>query len=64
MIYNKLKTVSVHNLETIIAKAISSFLKDEDEFDSNISNISYHETWDEASFQIKIRKPIKFGQDT
>jgi hypothetical protein len=62
-IENKLKKISVHELQTIIAKAISEVT--EEEFEATISAIDYGSgTWPEASFKIRLAHPIKFGDTT
>jgi hypothetical protein len=62
-IENKLKSLSVQELETIIAKVISENTKEE--FEAIISAIDYGEgILPEASFQVRLAHPVKFGQDT
>jgi len=59
-IENKLKKISVTELENVIAKAISEATGDE--FEATISTINYKESgWTSATFNIKVSKPLKFG---
>lgn len=57
LIENKLKNMSVTELENVIAKAVSDATGQE--FESTISAIEYDNTgWPGASFKIQITQPM------
>lgn len=61
MLENKLKKMSVTELENIIAKAISEATGEE--FVATIPAIDYKNGgWPEANFNIRIAWPMKFGK--
>lgn len=62
MIENKLKTMPVSELETIIAKALMDATGEEIEV--TISSINYgHNLLTGAKFDVSASHPIKFGKD-
>lgn len=61
-IENKLKTMSVKELENIIAKALMDATGEE--IDVTISSISYgHNLLTGAKFEVSASRPIKFGKE-
>lgn len=62
MLENKLKTMSVTEIEETIAKAISE--KTGEEFKATISSLNFKENgWPEATFNIRIAWPMKFEKE-
>jgi len=62
-IENKLKKMSVKDLETIIAKAISDATGEE--FEASISTVDYGTNYlmPEATFQVRLAHPSEWGKD-
>jgi hypothetical protein len=52
---NKLKSISIHQLETAIAKAINELIGED--YECSISNLSFTNIFD-ASFEAKVYKPL------
>jgi len=64
MFENKLKSISVQQMESIIAKAISDAANET--YKATISTIDYGKnSWSDASFQIELRQPLNlnFGEN-